>query len=135
MTTKTTLLLLLLITLFLVFNLCFYIRFSEQDWILATSVSLSATFLSEVWQSYLGDERRWASLSRKDEFIYFTGSVILLVSIILPIKQNMQILYGILFASTGFVITWTITRAFGSEDLIKKFWGNLYRRRYSKKDF
>jgi len=124
-TIKIILFLALIIFMF-IFNIYLNTKYNGQNWIMAISVGLSTIFISEVWATYFWNEKRWASLTKKDKFIYFVGSIVLFVGIVLPMKENIRWIFGIPIAIIGMSTAWLLTRLLGSSYLGQFFWGRFF---------
>ena len=119
---KIILFLSLVISLF-IFNAYLNTMHFGQNWVMALSMGLSTLFMVEVWTTYFWNEKRWANLSKKEKLIYFIGSAVFLAGIVLPMKENIQWIFGIPIAIIGILTGWLLTRLLGSRYLRHFFLG------------
>ncbi len=62
----------------------------------------------------------WSNFTASDKFIYSLDMIILLTSVLYPIKENLSIATLLLYLLTGFILTWVITGVFGSKRVKRK---------------
>lgn len=81
---------------------------------------LCTLFLTERGKIVKGEEFFWGNFTVSDKFIYSLDIIILLTSVLYPIKENLSIGILLLYLLTGIILTWAITGVFGSKRVKRK---------------
>ena len=78
---------------------------------------LCMLFLIERVKVSRGEELFWNNFTVSDKFIYSLDMIILLASLLYPIKEGFSIKILVLILPVGLILTWAITSVFGSENI------------------